>query len=501
MARTLLFRTVKRALGASGAPFGPRALSRRHFLVTGAALAACARAPVDADIAIIGAGAAGLTAAYRLDQAGRRVTLYDAAERYGGRMFTRRDFNEDGQFCELGGELVDTGHEALRALAGELGVAIERVAPEVGEELFHIEGRLYATHDMLGPDGAGAFARLAGAIARDQNALYGEDDDWTARARELDAISIADYLKGISDLAPSWALKLLDIAYFGEFGLPTSEQSALNLVDLIGTDTAQGFQVFGDSDEAWRIAGGSSSLPEALAAKLSPGVTPRLGHRLVNAARAGAGLRLGFATDDGAKAFNHSHVIFALPFTLLRGVAGIDGLGLSEQKRAAIAELGYGKNAKLMVSTKSRPWNDPARRFPAPTLGVFYSDQCQLVWETSRAQPGERGVLTNFLAGQHDRASALAAMQAGLGAIAAPIAESLDPSRSAWMDWVSQPFALGSYASARVGQYTRLLEVAGAPSDDGRIHFAGEHTSPEYLGFMNGAVETGEAAAKALLGD
>ncbi|HRK65736.1 MAG TPA: FAD-dependent oxidoreductase, partial [Terricaulis sp.] len=65
--------------------------------------------------------------------------------------------------------------------------------------------------------------------------------------------------------------------------------------------------------------------------------------------------------------------------------------------------------------------------------------------------------------------------------------------------WRQQPFTLGSYAAARVGQYTTLLENTATPSSDGRIHFAGEHTSIDFLGFMNGAVESGERVAAEIL--
>src|SRR5262245_25202179 len=134
MARTALFGAVRRAFRSSGVPGAPRALTRRSFLALTAALAACHRAGSGESIGIVGAGAAGLTAAFRLSAAGRNVTLYEASDRIGGRMFTRRDFNADGQFCELGGELVDTNHTALRDLATELGVEIQRILPPSGEE-------------------------------------------------------------------------------------------------------------------------------------------------------------------------------------------------------------------------------------------------------------------------------------------------------------------------------------------------------------------------------
>ena len=495
MARTPLFGMLRRTLRAHGAD-APRALSRRQFLVMTAALAACSGG-ARRDVAIVGGGVAGLTAAYRLANAGQRVTLYEGSDRLGGRMFTRRDFNEDGQFCELGGELVDTNHTALRTLAGELGVEIQRVAPEGGEEFYHFDGRLRTQRDMMDPaTGRGAYAQLAPRIAQDQNGLLDAEENWTQLARDLDATPLRDYLTRVSNLAPAWAIELLDFAYRGEYGIPTNEQSALNLVDFIGTETEHGFHIFGESDEAFRIAGGSSSLPEAIVTRLG-GAQQRLQHVLVAAARTENGVQLTFDTPEGRIEREHSHVVLATPFTKLRTVEGIDTLGLGEDKLRAIRDLGYGDNSKLMVSTRTRPW--ASANWPAPSAGAFYTDRAQLIWETSRAQDGERGILTNFLQGQQDRAAALADMRAGLGAISQESAAALDDSKLAFMVWARQPFALGSYSTIRVGQYTTLLEHTATPSEDGCIHFAGEHTSVDFMGFMNGAVESGERVAAALL--
>ena len=496
MARTPLFGMLRRTLRANGLD-GPRALSRRHFLVMTVALAACSATGERRDIAIVGGGVAGLTAAYRLSAAGQRVTLYEASDRLGGRMFTRRDFNEDGQFCELGGELVDTNHTALRTLAGELGVEIQRVAPENGEEFYHFDGRLRTQRDMIDPaTGRGAYAQLGPRIAQDQNALLDAGENWTQLARDLDAISLRDYLTRVSNLAPAWAIELLDVAYRGEYGIPTTDQSALNLVDFIGTETEHGFHIFGESDEAFRIAGGSSSLPEAILTRLGS-VQQNMQHALVAMARTQSGVRLSFDAPEGRVEREHTHVVLATPFTKLRSVEGLDGLDLGEDKLRAIRELGYGDNSKLMVSTRTRPWT--TAQWPAPSAGAFYTDRAQLIWETSRAQDGEHGILTNFLQGQQDRAAALADMRAGLGAISQDSAAALDDTKVAFMVWQRQPFALGSYSTIRVGQYTTLVEHCGTPSADGRIQFAGEHTSVDFMGFMNGAVESGERAAAALL--
>ena len=78
------------------------------------------------------------------------------------------------------------------------------------------------------------------------------------------------------------------------------------------------------------------------------------------------------------------------------------------------------------------------------------------------------------------------------------IAESLDPSAVIVWFWATYPFTLGSYASAKVGQYTTMLEEAGEPALGGRMQFAGEHTSSDFLGYMNGGVQSGNRAAAAL---
>lgn len=415
-------------------------------------------------------------------------------------MFTRKEFNEDHQFCELGGELVDTNHEALRKLAAELGVPIDVIKPENGaEEFYHVGGRLYAAHDMLNQHGRGAFSRLAHRIADDQEGLLDSAGNFTAKATALDNQSVAAYLASVHNQAPSWAMQLLDFAYHGEYGIPTAEQSALNLVDFIGTDASVGFKMFGDSDETSRIRGGSSSLTDALAAHLGEHVTINRQHSLAAIAKTATGVSLNFDAPSGRVSHEHERVVIAIPFTKLRQVAGIDTVGLSAVKLRAIRELGYGDNSKLMVSTTGRPWMQMGHALPAPSAGEFFSDKFQCVWDTSRGQEGARGILTNFLTNQHDRDAALANMRQGLHGFARSTEAALDPAHMAFMDWPRQPFALGSYAGAKLGQYTTLLPETATPSDDGRIHFAGEHTSADFLGFMNGAVDSGERAAAALL--
>jgi monoamine oxidase len=373
-------------------------------------------------VAIIGGGVAGLTAAYRLQAAGAAPIVFEASNRWGGRMFTHYDFYK-GMFCELGGEFVDTNHEDLQKLASELGVELQTLAAEGdGEDLYFFGGAFHTPKEMLDPE----------------------------------------------------------------------KQTG-----------AQPFQMFGESDEVFRIKGGSSALINALVAALENKIEMKKGYTLTALDTKDGKIVAGFNAPGGASSESFDTMVLALPFTKLRQVEGLERLELGDEKLKCIRELGYGQSAKIMQGTASRVWRSPAARLAGPSNGIFYSDLgFQYLWDSSRGQPGEAGIITNFLGvkpGLGDAKSALDAFHADLPKMSPKMAESLDPSAVVSWFWSVYPYTLGSYASAKPGQYTTFLEVAPEPGLDGRLQFAGEHTSADFLGFMNGGVESGNRAATALI--
>ncbi len=522
MARTPLFRMIERTLAAAQPKPGdpPSGAISRRGLLRGAVAAAGASAagawPARAEpdeerqsdlrVAIVGGGAAGLTAAYRLQLQGLKPTVFEAASRWGGRILTVPDFYH-GMFAELGGELVDSRHEDLKALAEDLNLSLEPFSEdpeESGRDLYFFDGRLRSAKDMLDASArTGAFLPIAQQIAIDKKALRDDADAFTDRARALDAISLADYLKQFRGKTEGWAIDLLAVAYTIECGLDPAEQSSLNLVDFISADVTEHFEIFGDSDEAYRIKGGSARLAEALAAACEKTCDLRLGAELTAIARRDNGMELTVATAGAAKSEVFDVAVLALPFTRLRLVKGVDALGLRPLKLKAIRELGYGGNMKLVCGTTSRAWRAPAAGLPYPSNGAFYSGlPFQDVWESSRGQPGERGLLSNFIAGKALPATQEAAfenLKKGLSAISPAIGAALDKDAAASFFWAAHPWSLGSYACAKPGQYTTLLAAARTKECDGRLHFAGEHTEPEFLGYMNGAVLSGNRAAMEIL--
>ncbi|HEX6629797.1 MAG TPA: FAD-dependent oxidoreductase, partial [Gemmatimonadaceae bacterium] len=263
-----------------------RPLSRRHFVAATAALGAvtaldaCAprqpagvpperrtgTPPGTRPVVVVGAGIAGLTAAYRLRQSGVPVRVFEAQNRVGGRMYSLRGHFPDGQVVELGGELIDTNHEHIRALAAELGVTLDDLAtdePALDHDRWWFGGQRRADAEVVE-----AFRPIAAAIERDLATLGGDGDVTHAapnNGEALDNVTVAQWLDraGVS----GWIRALLDVGYTTEFGLEPGEQSALNLLTMIGTAPDE-FRIFGESDERFHVHDGNDRVPLTLAERL-----------------------------------------------------------------------------------------------------------------------------------------------------------------------------------------------------------------------------------------
>jgi monoamine oxidase len=479
-------------------------VSRRRFIGTTAGAAAALAvqgctiprsASSDDPVLIVGAGIAGLTAAYRLAQSGVPFRIIEAQGRAGGRMYSLRDRFPEGQVIELGGELIDTSHTAIRSLAAELGIEMDDLAvedPALQTEVFFFGGARRSEAEVVE-----AFRPIAAAIERDLTTLGGDGDvtfESPNGGEALDRISIAQWLD--RNAVSGWIRTLLDVGYTTEFGLEPAEQSALNLLTMIDTNP-EPFRIFGESDERFHVRGGNDRITTALAARLGRDVETST---ILEAIReeADGSLRCSVRSNGTAAEIRAPQVLVTIPFTMLREVR--IQMELPPAKRRAIAELGYGTNAKLMVGFDRRLW-----RTAGGSNGSVLTDlPFQLCWETSRHQQGTSGILTNFTGGKHglEIGSGTDAEQARL------FVEQLErvfpgvAATRAGMDqvrfhWPTHRFTKGSYASYLPGQWTAFRGVEGAPVRN--LYFAGEHCSLEAQGFMEGGCETGEAAAAAIL--
>lgn len=505
-------RLTRRALlAAGGASIALGPLGRAGFVQGTPAATPSAGA---ARIGIVGAGIAGLNAVLTLHDAGVAVTLFEAADRVGGRMHSNTTLWAEGQASEWCGELINTDHVTIRSLAGRFGlplVDLLAAEPAGSEPTFFFLGRYYgdaeAEHDF-GPVHRTALAQLAaiGPTARyDAMTPAGSLFDQMSAAQWIDL-----YVPGGHD-APLG--RLLDVVFTTEGGRNAAELSALTLIEPLAAMP----ELFGFSDERFHIGGGNQRLPEAIAAHVvasAPSCDLRLGWRLTAVRRDERGVALAFATADGAREERFDQVVLALPFSVLRTLdltrASFDAL-----KRRAIGELAYGTNAKLQLQFDARFWRQRGA-WPGVSNGLISTDNgMQNAWEVTRGQAGAAGIINIYTGGtvgagfRPDAPFSTTRDSPAVGAAAKrflPLMEQIWPGATAHYTGVaslSYPTGdlnlLGSYPIYTVGQigafggYERVRQ--------GNVHFAGDHCSEEFQGFMEGAAREGVRAAREILAD
>jgi monoamine oxidase len=458
-------------------------------------------------VLILGAGAAGLAAAYSLKKAGIPFHIVEGSHRAGGRILTQERFNADGQFIERGAELVDSNHSALLGLARELGVEVEDVIggdKGLTKDLIYAGGRLRSEKELVE-----GIKPLVQAVARAQREIFtGKNVDITYRTAHLlpnavkyDNMSLKQFLESMRASVDGWILDAVEAAYVGEYGGDADKQSALNLITLFETDLEDGFGMFGESDEAKRIKGGSerliAKLVEAIAGPDGADAVLTLGARVVSIKENGStGLIVAIEQSGRARELKATRVICTLPFTVLREVDGIDKLSLAPVTKRSIRTMGYGHNSKTMLGFQKRLWRESGRALPASTGSIFTDASSQAFWETSRMQPGTRGILTNFLGGtaasRADQKTVAVALS-DLGRIDSQLPGLFE--KATVTNWSRSPWVKGSYACLAPGQWTSIWGAGVESELGGRLYFAGEHISIAHQGMMNGAYETGMRAA------
>jgi len=464
-------------------------------------LTPAARAAGGPSIVVVGAGLAGLTCAYRLKQAGYVAQLHEAADRIGGRCWTGLGDFDEGQLYEHGGELIDQGHQQIRQLAQELGLTLDNLlSAEVNgtEPLYFFDGEPYSYAEAT-DDLKGIWQKLHKDVsAASYPTLF---DNFTQRGYELDQLSIVEYLdETIPNGGASTKLgRLLDIAYNIEYGAESSVQSSLNLLYLLAYSGQGQLRIFGPSNEKYHVRGGNDQIPSRMAAELSGQITT--GSELVAVKQTAAeGYTLTFRQATGTKTVTADKLVLALPFSILRRSVNLSKAGFSARKLLAIGEQGMGTNSKLHVQFSQRYWN---------TLGcngdTVADTGYQNTWEVSRAQEGTAGILVDYTGGDVGSSFGYGTPTSRAEQFLTQVEPVLPGLSDFWNGkatvdfWPGYEWTRGSYSYWKVGQYTAFAGIEGR--QEGNAHFCGEHTSIDFQGYLNGAVETGARAAGEVIAD
>jgi len=503
MTRTEPMERLRRLAHMASRVPAPPSISRRAFLTAASALPALAGKAPNLDVAIVGAGLAGLVCADQLKRKGLNAALYDAAPRAGGRCFSLRGFFP-GQVAERGGELIDNLHKTMIGYAREFGLTLENIIKNPGDVRYFFNGQVYPESAVVDE-----YRAFVPAMREDLRRLSKEVTaaSFTAYDEQIDRLSLEEYLatRGAAPLIRA----VIEQAYIAEYGLALARQSALNFLFFIHADRRSKFRPFGVfSDERYHVVEGNDAIASGLAARLAGQIRPGVTLRAVRKTAAG---RIELTLREGARTVTATHdaVVLAIPFSTLRGVQLDASLGLSQSKLAAIRNLGYGTNAKMMVGFNSRPW-----LALHGSNGSSYSDlpNHQATWETNpiNATPArailtdysgaERGARLNPSRVQLEASRFLADLDRVYpGAHAAATRDARGNFLVHLEHWPSNPLSQGSYTCYLPGQFTTIAGLEGEPA--GNLFFAGEHTNSfyEWQGFMEGACLSGVAAAKQIL--
>ncbi|MCM6771996.1 FAD-dependent oxidoreductase [Nocardia sp. CDC159] len=545
MPRTPMFRLIRRTVaehagaGRLGMPVPEfrqaRAaealptLSRRGLFRLGAALGgaaalnaaagrrpALARAAEQPRIAVVGGGIAGLTAALTLADAGLAATVYEASDRVGGRMRSEPNYWDGGQVSEYGGEAIDSGHTTIRELCARFGLPLtdtRAAAPPDSDDVLFFEGR-YQSRDAFVAD----FQPVYHALRADLAAAGPDSPTWdraTPAAIALSNMSLAEWLSTrVPGGYASWIARYLDDAYVVEYGLPTAAQTALNLVYLMGPDAdPDDPQVWSASDERYEITGGNQRLPEAIAAAL-PGETIRHGWRLEAITRDGAGTQTLTFDDRGTRrTVVADHTILTLPISILKRI-DYRGAGFDPLLTQSISALAMGSCTKLNMQFTSRAWVGRGP-WPGVSNGMSFTDVgYQQIWDATAGQPGAHGIAIQYGGGLDTLKYLTAtpfvtapdpAVRLAVDIVlpqferVVPGITSLWNGKATLSAWHLDPNSLGAYSCYPPGYCHRFAGYEGMRQ--GNIHLAGEHTSVESQGYMNGGAETGIRAAREILAD
>ncbi len=441
------------------------------------------------DVAVVGAGLAGLVAARRLREAGASIAVLEARERVGGRLLNAPI--GDGRVVEVGGQWVGPTQDRVLALLEELGIGTFPTF-DSGRSVLELEGRTRHYKGTIPRVGPLVLADIALAQLRLERLARKVDTErpWlTPGAEGLDNQTLGDWLA--HGMRTRKARKMMRVAGRTIWGAEPEDLSLLHA--LFYLRAAGGLDVLLDVEDGaqqWRIDGGSQRVALALADDLGPDL--RLGSPVSSIAAAPGGVRVGTGSDEiGAR-----RVIVAVPVPL-RG-----RIGFEPELEGGHAEISrrvpFGRLIKA-VAVYERPfWRD------AGLSGEALSDTGPATLTFDNSPPdGSPGVMLGFVGGadadEHTQLGRAQRRQRTLAGYARLFGDAaLEPLDYFEQDWAAEPWSAGG--PTFLMKDGAWVEVGPALTEPvGPIHWAGTETASRWAGFMDGAVRSGESAAAEVL--
>lgn len=415
---------------------------------------------------IIGAGFSGLAAAFKLKNAGWNVTILEARNRIGGRVFSYSFPNNKNLVCELGAEWVGESHERLKALCRDFSIPLQK----------HQFDDYLLQNGVVSRPGAWGFS--AQAKTAFDKIIKNYEKLTTFQQRKLDKLDWWTYLEKIGFSEDD--LRLRDLMDSTDFGESIRHVSAFGALAEYAESSPK-------NEMDYKMTGGNSRLTEEFVKRIG------LENIKTNAPVAEINQVKGIVTvKTETEIYKADACICTVPTQSLLKIKF--NPPLPSAQREAAEELIYARICKNSVLFENRFWKDENFSMISDATSHYY-------FHSTQNQAGTEGILTSYAVGE--KADVLASQSderrmkiitndlTDFNADAPKLAKGI-----ASYAWQRDKYTDGAYALYRPGQWFGIRPILKKPHL--KVLFAGEHLA-DWQGFMEGAIETGEAAAQSLI--
>jgi len=456
---------------------------------------------LEADVAIVGAGLAGLVAARRLAAAGLHPVVVEARERVGGRLLNEEI--GEGKVVEVGGQWIGPTQERIAALADELGVATFPTFA-AGRDVMVMDGKrtTYSEFARVRPELLRDLSRAVSPLALidfeqararlDRMARQVPlEAPWEApKARLWDGQTFATWVR--RNLRTAAGRTLFELVTEAVWAAEPADVSLLHV--LFYTRSGSGFNSLVGTEggaQQDRFHGGSQRLALLMAEQLG-GERVRLGCPVRRIEHGGGRVVLQAGDGEGAIALRARRAIVAIPPTLA-GRIDYDPI-LPALRDQLTQRMPQGSVIKTMAIYDEPFW----RREGLSGQGTSDVGPARVVFDNSPPD-GSPGVLLGFLEGRFARhwatrpaAERRQAILAGHARLFGPRAA--EPTGFVERIWADEEWTRGCYGCLMTtGGWTEYGRALREPI--GRLHWAGAETATVWNGYMDGAVRSGERTA------
>ncbi|HPI40192.1 MAG TPA: FAD-dependent oxidoreductase [Pseudobdellovibrionaceae bacterium] len=397
---------------------------------------------LQSEVLILGAGLSGLSAALHLKQRQIPYVIYEAQDRVGGRVLSLSNPINSSEFIDMGGQFVDSHHDTFRKLSKEFFFTLEKKR----------EFKLPLSEMQ-------ELARWAGA-------------DFT----DLDAMSFSSFLAQTKKVSAESLKKLRQIVLM-KWGVPSESLSALPV--------CLQFNLFKGPIEIFEFPESTAEFMDAFYHRVAGtdfGQNIQHGHELVEIKEYGDGFELLFLKQNKEIRIQCLKLICGLPLPALSKIKGFESLNISERKKYWIQEASYSHHRRIFIP-------QTAALEGADRKEKYRKEMDQVDYFIERLKSGlQVDAMSLDLVHLKERLTNTQILT-----------KSMELKSILQADWSSMKFQKGKGVFYKPNTFLDFMYAMNEPEYGKQLYFAGEHTSLEYSGTMNGAVESGIWAAQNII--